>query len=393
MWRRKAPLMGGPSQEPLASRQGHLNALDGLRGTAAFAVTIAHCLGVYADSRPIEGVARTGVHLLMSFGHPSVVLFYVLSGFVLHVAHARAGGTSYAAFLLKRFFRIYPALAVALLAALALHALAPTSPAADLGAWTNFNSVYPTGLVMALRNLLLVGVTEADRLLDPVSWSLSIEVRFSILFPLLAGLLGRTPLGFVLLSASAYAVSLFMLASLGMHPPYQIGATWLGAVAVTLFYLPGFCAGMLAAHVHLSRPMSEVKLPLPVEIVAIGAMLIIAKVGDSDLVTALVATALIVIATFDGLMRRLLSGPIARFLGQVSYSLYLVHFPILMASVHLLHTRIGLAGSLAVVPVASLVISAAMYRWIELPGIRLGKRLSRRIGRSLREPARERTAF
>jgi len=72
-----------------------------------------------------------------------------------------------------------------------------------------------------------------------------------------------------------------------------------------------------------------------------------------------------------------------QWLGRISYSVYLVHIPVLYAVFHVLsHIAPGLRNwqFLAVALPATLIIttgiSALTYRWIEQPGIRLGKQLS-----------------
>jgi len=77
-----------------------------------------------------------------------------------------------------------------------------------------------------------------------------------------------------------------------------------------------------------------------------------------------------------------LDSPVARWIGARSYSLYLIHFPVLgLLLPHIAPGEKGLLGFVALgavsLPVAMLA-SAVLYRFVELPGIALGQRLTRR---------------
>ena len=72
-------------------------------------------------------------------------------------------------------------------------------------------------------------------------------------------------------------------------------------------------------------------------------------------------------------------------LGKVSYSLYLIHVPLLLAAVHLTYGRAPLGVTIPAVVAASLLCAELMHRFVELPSIRLGRVLGglRRPGNAL----------
>ncbi|MCT7487110.1 acyltransferase family protein [Aliarcobacter cryaerophilus] len=78
----------------------YFNEFDFLRGLAAITVFMSHSLGVYD--------MKTFPFTLISDGHAAVILFFVLSGFVLMYQSLNSNYNSYA-FVIRRFFRIYPA--------------------------------------------------------------------------------------------------------------------------------------------------------------------------------------------------------------------------------------------------------------------------------------------
>ena len=73
---------------------------------------------------------------------------------------------------------------------------------------------------------------------------------------------------------------------------------------------------------------------------------------------------------------------IPMWLGRISYSLYLVHAVVLLSFVHLLYGKVPLALIWTMTVVVSLALATLAYRYVELPGIALGKRLTRRSRRT-----------
>ena len=67
---------------PAPAGGDHLKALDGLRGIAALVVMLGHSAYVYVDSGRAHGWLEAGLKMVLRGGHPSVILFFSLSGFV-----------------------------------------------------------------------------------------------------------------------------------------------------------------------------------------------------------------------------------------------------------------------------------------------------------------------
>ena len=361
---------------PATTREGgdHLKALDGLRGLAALVVMLGHSAYVYVDSGRAHGPLEVLLKMVLRGGHPSVILFFSLSGFVLYLAFVKRPGTSYTSYLTRRVFRIYPAFLVALALALALHLVLVPTAQPGLGPWTLTNIIYPADPVMVLRHVLMLGVFSSDIALDPVIWSLVIELRFSILLVLLAMLCARSRIGLIALLILAHVAGRVVAARLHLPSPYIFGGSALGAAAITLFYLPSFGFGILAADVVLNTDIPRrLRLPPWVQILVCAGAFVTAKLINDDLAWAVAATVIVFVAAAAGPVSTLLRLAPCLFLGRVSYSLYLVHLPILLALVYILQPHVGLVLPVLLGPVVSLGVAAAMYRWVEVPGIALGK--------------------
>jgi len=359
----------------------HLNSLDGARGIAAFLVMVGHSAYVLRDSGAPSAAIGSALRVIYRTGHPAVLLFFVLSGFVLYVANW-GKVTPWSTYVVRRLFRLYPALLASIVAALALHMLQNPQLEPGLGAWTTAGWVYGVDGLMVLRHLLMLGINSDDIRLNPVIWSLVLELRFSIIFLALAALCRRSRWLFAALSLAAYIAGLLLAQHLDLRPPFLTGKSLVGSLAVTLFYLPAFSFGILAADLFLSRPDWRAwRIPTWSHIPLALAALVVAKLANNDLVWAASCAVVILVACLQGPLRTLLQVAPCTFLGRISYSLYLIHFPILMALTYLCHPQIPLIVPVLVAPTLSILAATAMHAWIELPGIEAGKRVGAAMAR------------
>lgn len=173
--------------------------IDALRGGAALAVLALHTqnawyLGVGADADPGQRL-RLMDHWLgmasipVTFGWLGVNLFFVLSGLCIHywLLNARAAGKafSYEAYLKRRFWRLYPAYAAAVVLSLLLLAVAEWMRLSLQGAGEP--SGYAAGVVhQTLRYLTFTHTLTRDTIAgyNPPLYTLATEVHFYLLYPL-----------------------------------------------------------------------------------------------------------------------------------------------------------------------------------------------------------------
>src|SRR4051812_17766604 len=101
----------------MSKRTLHLQFLDELRGAAILAVFVFHVFcGAYGNSElEWSGWTRnfhaaTGVLLMwpLSIGKYGVAVFFVISGFCIHLSHAKSKADTFGQFFARRFWRIYP---------------------------------------------------------------------------------------------------------------------------------------------------------------------------------------------------------------------------------------------------------------------------------------------
>jgi peptidoglycan/LPS O-acetylase OafA/YrhL len=358
--------------------QGHFESLDGLRGAAALAVVIHHSANIYLVTETRHWSLLTPIlRALARLGHPAVLLFFVLSGFVLYVSFLRGHDKSYRSFLSRRLLRLYPALIVAVSGAALLHWLQSPRDCSAFDPWMASCWCHDLTVGGTLRIMSLMGLRAEDNLFNPVLWSLFIEMRFSIVFMLLAVLCQRSWIVILGVGAAAYLGGAHLLAGLGYHEPFLMGDSLASTAGVTLFYLPSFILGMLVAHIlhdrvgYKSWPHSNwIKTGI------VASLIILGLAVNSDILREFVFAAIIFCVCLGGSLDAMLRRRPFLFLGRASYSLYLIHLPILFAMTYWLQPTIGIAGAVLIAPVLSLVVARAMYSVIEVPGIRAGRKVA-----------------
>lgn len=168
---------------PALRRPRRIRSLDSLRGIAAFAVMLSHCMltpvigGSHADA--IGNAARLA-------GKDAVLIFFVLSGFVLFLTFEPVDRLDYGPYIVKRFTRIYPPFLFAVLLSAGLYLLVEPAPIPSLSGWFNNENWSAPVDVRAVAGHLAMTDRPQWQWLDNVMWSLVHEIRISIVFPLLA---------------------------------------------------------------------------------------------------------------------------------------------------------------------------------------------------------------
>ena len=352
--------------------------LDSFRGLAALAIVFCH-LPILLVSSSAE-VFRSS-QLFVQF-------FFVLSGFVL--LHAYGSRLTHAAALrdlmINRTLRLYPLhLCIALLLLLECGKLlaARQGLVVDNAAFSG-----PTAVREILPNLLLLQawLPGADSLsFNAPAWSISIGFYLCLVFGALLILLPRRAgLGFLILAVLS-CVGLSMQVQ-GLKPEILQGAS--GFFAGALLY-------RLYAHLR-ALPLSRRQFTL----LEITVLLLLALVLDSDyrhrdlLAGLLLLLTVFIFAFQGGVASQMLKARWLQALGLWSFSIYMTHFAVLLVLQNLLVQAeplsnvvraIGTRQTLPDILLASaglltiILVAAITYRYIELPGIALGKRL---LGRS-----------
>ena len=376
----------GGLDRPGSSDRAYRPDIDGLRALAILSVVLYH-----AGVRGVSG------------GFTGVDIFFVISGYLIggHIyAELRAGCFSYLNFYRRRAKRILPAY-FAVLAFILLAALVLLSP---LEAAQTARSAFAATL--SASNVLFWATANyfaAKTELNPVlmTWSLGVEEQFYAVIPLLMVLLARIRRNWLLPSVLATCALSFVFAwsLLGRYPMmvfYTLPArAWeLGAgVALTAAELNRksrllSCSGApTQAPSHPSRKNKDAaRVGHPshsthrekalVELVSVaGLAMMLAPVflltpatpfpGPAALPSVL-GTAMLIAAPASWINRRLLSLRPLVFVGKVSYSWYLWHWP-LLALVRILYDGTPPQAASLLTVAAALAVAAFSYSFVEQP--------------------------
>ncbi|WP_426168000.1 acyltransferase family protein [Sandarakinorhabdus sp. DWP1-3-1] len=336
---------------------GTIPALQSLRGIAALVVLLHHASFVFATSPWLRGALETALN-----AHAAVVLFFVLSGFVLcrSLAARPLTPTATARFWWRRAWRIYPAVFVAVMLAAAVLALLAGAPTPHASAWymAMLAPAQPDPSGIAL-NLAVLKTT-----LVPPLWSVRVELMMSLLMPLV-WLVARGRLLWPLLALAAALC-------LGLGDRHAVLANGLA-----------FAFGAALAR-------NDAPVPGPVPAIAATIVLLLFRRLDPawrfemdfgavvpTLVESLAAAVIVGHLARAEPPRWLVAAPLVG-LGDISYSLYVLHFPILVA-LATLPLFAGLAPDPAALLLMALTLAATLplamlsYSWIERPGIAIGR--------------------
>ena len=308
---------------PESPDRGRLVGLDGLRGLAALYVVLFHCR-LYTISGFPANRGPAWLDWLM-YGRLAVVFFLMLSGFSLAISAATHGWQlgGLLRFARRRAWRILPpywaALVFSLIIAVAI------VPASHFGP--------PTNKSVVVYGLLLQDIVWAPTP-NGTFWSIGIEAELYLVFPLL--LLIRRRLGAVALLV-AVALPVVVLGLLAPNGNPEEGLNGLTPHLAPIFAAGVVAAGVIAAPDRIRRLpwhwlAAIAAAPVLLAIVVKGSVWTVHHYFWIDLALG-PAMAMLLAAVATGrpatLVRFLATGPV-RSLGAVSYSLYLVHLPIVM---------------------------------------------------------------
>jgi peptidoglycan/LPS O-acetylase OafA/YrhL len=372
-----------------------LEELDSLRGLAALCVVFYH-FKLLLNEDALTGMASIlyrGPLRLFTAGHEAVILFFILSGFVLSIPAIRAKAQAYPVFVTRRIFRIYfpyiVALALAVSGAATLHTNIPGN------AWFHRTWSHPVEWHLVLAHGLFIGQYDTAEF-NTAFWSIVVEMRISLVFPALCA--------FALWLKPAKSLGFAMVLSLGSY-------LLLHGVPQRHFILAGTThyAGMFVVGIYLARQQRQMSqlytsFSRPAKIaVAILCVILFVYSGhffhalmlkrggtsfilQSDWLTSLGGAGLILFSLNSESCRRMLLLRPVRFLGQLSYSMYLLHGTVLFALMHLLCGHLTLIAILPLYLVTVMVSSAIFYRFIERPSMEWGRRISDRLPQFTADP-------
>lgn len=350
---------------PQGFRFGHILELDGFRGLAVLLVTAGHFLEYH-----LRG--RNGNTLSLALGQTGVLLFFVLSGFLitglLQREREATGRIGFRNFYVRRALRLLPALAVL---------LASVAVLVQLRQVTDVTRTEFLACLFYARNLFGHSTTLGH------IWSLSLEEQFYLLWPLTLALLPRKDAamktlavctGFMIWRGLAISANLF---------PYERGIYYVRPYFRFDSILIGAFVALWFASSEPGREQARRILRLAPTFALWVALALWAYFGEmvsrplhTTLLEILAAAALAeAVLCPDKWTSRILRSRALRFFGMISYSLYLWQQLFTMAD----QPSWGIWRQFPLALVAPVALATISYFALERPALRLKERLAPQV--------------
>jgi peptidoglycan/LPS O-acetylase OafA/YrhL len=366
--------------------RGRLHGIDALRGIAATAVVFHHViwlLGLKIEPFMQPAAAYFGLGVPLFFIISAIAMFHTYDGRMIEPGAEQR-------FFIKRYFRLLPLMVAVYLAYNGfLYGLYGAG-------FANLTSVR----VFADVSLLFALIPQASAGPVPAAWSIGVEMLFYILVPLALRLCADIRVAFALL-ALAYAVSWDFQASLD---PAKLPNQWYTAINPVLF-IPCFLIGIAIQRLH-SSTLAARATPMAGNIAIIASLVVLVMLitqtsalqttnaGTSYWMKVHVFSLFFAIVVFFTTYApsKVISNRATRFLGDLSYGIYLIHPPVIVLIVKPLLPELRVVaasddGLLFILCSAATLAVTIILAWvahltIEKPGIALGNRLAAKVGRA-----------
>jgi peptidoglycan/LPS O-acetylase OafA/YrhL len=328
--------------------------LDAVRGLAALVVVVFHYVHfAQPGNRPLEPLLWP----IYTFGATAVPLFFMLSGVIFFAVYAdriASRSIGWREFLVLRLSRLYPLHLASLLVVAAL----------QFAIHEQFGTYFVyklNDLPHFFCNLALIqfGWFPTGFSFNGPSWSIAIEAGLYAIFFVFITLCGRATLPLVI--TAAIATVMMAAPTISWYAPFH------------RFFLEGmscfFIGGCINAFVSSNAPQRHIYYAITALVLTGGVVMALLSAGWG--LKLLIFPALLLSALRSQWFATILDRALLRWLGEISYSLYMWHFTVqlifYLASRTLLHIDFGSPITLAAYLLASLSLANASYYWLELP--------------------------
>ncbi len=358
-----------PVEKTILPAKPHYPLLDGLRGIAALIVVAFHLMEAHATSH---------YNQLINHGYLAVDFFFLLSGFVIGYAYDdRWNKLTIGAFFKRRLIRLQPMVIAGMVTGAALYYFQQS------GLWPRIAQTPPLKVlwVMLLGCIMIPLPKQADLRgwdetypLDGPAWSLFFEYLVNVLYAVLLRRLPAAVLG--VLTALAACLLVQVACTQGdVVGGWSLDAKQLhiGFARVLFPFLAGLLLFRLGKRLNVKNAFLWSSLLL-------AAILCFPRVGNAqsnwlnglyESVCILVLFPVVILMAVSSGTASAFTGKACKFLGDLSYPLYITHYPLIYTYTawvynHKVSVGKGLPVALAVM-VTTVVLAYAFLRLYDIP--------------------------
>lgn len=296
--------------------------LDGLRGLAIILVLLFHGYYIWYDHYPYGRLY--GNNILFKYGSLGVQLFFLISGFVILLSVEKTSG--FLKFLKNRWVRLFPSM---LICSLIIYFTAYFFYERPLGI-PPLKSTVP-GIIFINNSVLEMVFSTDFPPLELSFWSLFVEVKFYVIFGLLYFLFNRNIalIGIFVIYLSALVLQL--LCFIGFFKE----TSWMKIYIGSFIHFGWFVAGAITYIYFRNREKKHLWMII---FTTFCSLLYVIRFQDLVMLVYLIAVTLVFyLAIFWKRLRAVFSMSFLKFVGFISYPLYLLHENMLVALIIKIH--------------------------------------------------------
>jgi exopolysaccharide production protein ExoZ len=332
-----------------------IHSIQVYRGIAAILVVLFHAnliMGKYFE--------KTSLTDFFSFGHSGVNFFFVLSGFIMYFVHNKDFGKLYklSSFFRKRIIRIYPIYWIITLIISIIFFVVPS-----------FGEPYHKELPTLVKSLILIPQIHCPVL--TVGWTLTYEMMFYLIFS-------------VLIIHSYLGQGIVMIWTLSILGSLILGIEHLFPYSILFSpYNLLFIMGILAAKINQAMDFSHPKVLRKSFIILLSGIVLFVLTGifenictlnkgDVLLYYGFASSVILILSNHPKIENAFQAKPVLLLTGAASYSIYLIHYPVLSLTAKLLvllNINKYLSNSVLFILILSIAILSGilLYLIIEKP--------------------------
>lgn len=365
-------------------KHNRIEYLDSLRGLAALSVVLSHFFLGYGIDSKSKLINFSPLHFFYD-GFAAVTFFFVLSGYVLTLSLKKNDALELKSFYLKRIFRIMPSYIFVLFVSLFLYFffnITHTIP--DSNIWLNTFWGLPLDFTNFLNQIVFIKPLDGFAELVPQNWSLLAEIKFSFLIPFLFLVYKKT--NFIFFSTLNLVLYLFF------------------NIPVFIFH---FSLGIFLAMNQDLIIASFIKVKIKYKWILVGLIILMYTyrftipmyyyyfareyslfLSSDDLIwiiTGLGSFSMLVYCFTSVKLQSILNLKIFRFIGKISYAIYLSHmlllifvlpkFINLLNNFEIINNYFVMISSLFFLLLVTIIFSYFITTFIEIPFANYGNKI------------------